>query len=115
MSVKSKLKMKIHKRDGFRCHYCGKKFIYSELHVDHMYPRSKDRRDKIENLVTACIKCNTTKSDSTPEEFLLRSYRKHKELQEKRDKSRTQLQYDKLSIQIEYFRNIIENLSSQPE
>ena len=51
-------------RDGFRCIYCGMSSIEdaTQLHVDHIVPRTHDGEDTAGNLVTACIRCNLEKS-----------------------------------------------------
>lgn len=57
----------VFERDGYICRYCG---IQVEApHCDHVYPRSRGGSDEIENLVTACPRCNISKNDRTPEEW----------------------------------------------
>lgn len=50
------------------CFYCGKKLTDSkrETHVDHFIPWSFVQSDHIWNLVLACNKCNSSKSDKLP-------------------------------------------------
>ena len=55
------------RRDNYTCSYCGKKG--GELHVDHIHPVSKGGLDELNNLTTACRKCNIQKKDKTLEEF----------------------------------------------
>lgn len=50
----------IFKRDGGKCQYCG---TSRELTIDHVIPRSKGGKSTWTNLVTACKKCNSKKSD----------------------------------------------------
>jgi 5-methylcytosine-specific restriction endonuclease McrA len=50
----------IYKRDGHKCQYCGST---RELTIDHIIPRSRGGQDTWENLVVACMPCNTRKSD----------------------------------------------------
>jgi hypothetical protein len=50
-------------RDGFRCVYCGGSPGRDNLEIDHLIPRSKGGSDDELNLVTACTKCNSGKSD----------------------------------------------------
>lgn len=50
----------IFKRDGGKCQYCG---TNKELTLDHVIPRSKGGKSTWTNLVTACKKCNSRKSD----------------------------------------------------
>lgn len=55
-------------RDGWRCQYCGARRETRELTFDHVLPRSRGGRACWENIVTACVPCNTHKADRTPEE-----------------------------------------------
>lgn len=51
-------------RDRFCCGYCGKRFPMRELTFDHVIPRSKGGRNTADNLLMACVKCNTMKGAS---------------------------------------------------
>jgi 5-methylcytosine-specific restriction endonuclease McrA len=53
-------------RDNYTCQYCGK--TSAKLSIDHVIPRSKGGKSTWENVVAACIECNTKKADKTPEE-----------------------------------------------
>lgn len=55
-------------RDGNRCQYCGKRFITSELSLDHVKPRSQGGDTSWENIVCCCVKCNVKKGGRTPEQ-----------------------------------------------
>ena len=55
-------------RDKQICQYCGKKFPSESLTLDHVMPRCQGGQSIWENLVCACIKCNTRKSGRTPEQ-----------------------------------------------
>jgi len=48
-------------RDKNRCQYCGKVFPRSQLNLDHVIPRSRGGTSCWENVVCACLKCNTRK------------------------------------------------------
>ena len=48
------------KRDSHTCQYCGSS---KRLTLDHVIPRSKGGQHSWDNVVTACEKCNSTKSD----------------------------------------------------
>ncbi|HYE15382.1 MAG TPA: HNH endonuclease, partial [Pyrinomonadaceae bacterium] len=61
-------RLRIFVRDRFRCQYCGRKLDASRLSLDHIQPRSREGRSVPENLVTACVECNTRKGSRTPEE-----------------------------------------------
>ena len=54
---------KILVRDNYTCQYCHKKLNQSQLHIDHIIPRSLGGSDHEKNLVVACVSCNLKKSD----------------------------------------------------
>lgn len=72
MSVPTRLRFEILKRDGFRCAYCGATPLTALLHVDHVVPASEGGPDLPENLVTACATCNLGKSNVPLEEQRLK-------------------------------------------
>lgn len=39
------------------------------LHCDHVHPKSKGGSDDLDNLVTACESCNTSKGDKLIHEW----------------------------------------------
>jgi hypothetical protein len=54
----------VHKRDGFRCRYCGldgsQAFAaWLSLSWDHLLPKGHAQRDNLDFIVTACLFCNT--------------------------------------------------------
>jgi 5-methylcytosine-specific restriction endonuclease McrA len=53
-------------RDHNQCQYCGKKFVMSELSLDHIVPRSQGGLANWENIVCACVSCNVRKGGRTP-------------------------------------------------
>ncbi|MGH9044244.1 MAG: HNH endonuclease [Acidimicrobiales bacterium] len=55
-------------RDGWRCRYCGEVLTTSNATLDHVIPRSLDGPNTVENLVAACLACNSIKSGRTYEE-----------------------------------------------
>lgn len=61
-------RLNIFRRDGGMCQYCGKKFPYSELTIDHVIPRSLGGKSTWENVVCCCVECNRKKGGKTPEE-----------------------------------------------
>jgi hypothetical protein len=63
MSVSTRIRFEVFKRDRFTCAYCGKHPPDVLLEVDHVIPRAAGGSDDIENLVTACWECNNGKSD----------------------------------------------------
>jgi 5-methylcytosine-specific restriction endonuclease McrA len=61
-------RLRIYMRDKFRCQYCGDKKSATELTLDHIMPRSRGGDNSPINVVTACIACNSRKSNRTPDE-----------------------------------------------
>lgn len=53
------------------CHWCGVRLTFDEATVDHRVPRAKGGTDASENLVIACVPCNTEKADKMPLEYAL--------------------------------------------
>lgn len=53
-------------RDQYRCQYCGKNYSEEKLNMDHVIPRADGGRTSWENIVTACIPCNTQKANRLP-------------------------------------------------
>lgn len=62
-------------RDRNRCQYCGKVFPRSRLNLDHVLPLSRGGVSSWENVVCACIECNSRKGNRTPREADLRLVR----------------------------------------
>ena len=65
------------KRDSNICQYCGRNS--QPMTIDHVIPKSYGGRDTWENLVCACMSCNSRKGNRTPEQAgmkLLRRPRK---------------------------------------
>jgi len=55
-----------------RCCYCGKRFLSSELNLEHILPRSRGGATDWNNVVTSCIPCNLKKGDLLPTEAGMR-------------------------------------------
>jgi hypothetical protein len=65
MAVSKKLRFEVFRRDNFACRYCGKSAQDGAiLEPDHVTPVSRGGRDAATNLVTACLECNSGKSDT---------------------------------------------------
>lgn len=56
------------RRDDRICLYCGSRFDRRNLSRDHVTPVSQGGADQWNNVVTACIRCNSHKAGRTPEE-----------------------------------------------
>jgi 5-methylcytosine-specific restriction endonuclease McrA len=52
------------------CFYCNNPLILNEIHIDHYIPLAKGGLHTISNLRVACKKCNLSKWDKMPKEFL---------------------------------------------
>lgn len=57
----------VFKRDNFTCQYCFQ--VDVRLACDHVIPYSRGGPTELSNLVTACVPCNSSKRDMTPEEW----------------------------------------------
>lgn len=62
-SISQKLRFEVFKRDKFTCQYCGKKAPDAILNADHVKPVAEGGTTDILNLITACVGCNSGKSD----------------------------------------------------
>ena len=60
-----RIRERILRRDGFICVYCHEQANT----VDHVQPISKGGTDEPDNLVAACGKCNSKKSNKLPHLF----------------------------------------------
>ena len=63
-------------RDNNQCQYCGKRFVTSELSLDHVTPRSQGGTSTWENIVCACVECNVRKGGRTPKQAGMHLIRK---------------------------------------
>jgi 5-methylcytosine-specific restriction endonuclease McrA len=54
-------RMNIFLRDAFCCQYCGGKFTTNELTFDHVVPKARGGKTEYNNIVSACVSCNTRK------------------------------------------------------
>jgi len=62
-------------RDEHRCQYCGDSKPLSQLSFDHVVPRSRGGETNWENVVAACVACNTRKGGRTPKEARMKLIR----------------------------------------
>jgi 5-methylcytosine-specific restriction endonuclease McrA len=70
--LSAKRKREIMVEDCFRCSYCGAPGDEASLVVDHIVSRSKGGGNEAHNLTTACVPCNSRKTDFDAAEFLRR-------------------------------------------
>lgn len=52
-------RLKIFERDSYKCHYCGKQLTRFSATLDHLQPVSQKGDNSYNNLVTACLHCNS--------------------------------------------------------
>ncbi len=64
------------KRDGYQCQYCGK--TTGPMTTDHVVPKDMGGKDVWENLVCACVECNTKKGNRTPAQAGMKLLKKPK-------------------------------------
>lgn len=72
-------RLNIFTRDGFKCQYCGDKFESEDLTFDHVKPVTQGGIKSWENIVTACVECNSQKAGRTPEQARMKLIRKPKQ------------------------------------
>ncbi len=60
-TLSPKLRFQVFSRDGYRCIYCGATGAEAALHIDHKVSVAEGGTDEIENLATACDRCNLGK------------------------------------------------------
>lgn len=71
MAVSKRLRYEVLRRDNYTCRYCGAFAPLAVLVVDHVTPRKHGGPDVLENLITACQDCNSGKSATMPETWLV--------------------------------------------
>lgn len=52
---------KVRSKTEFKCYWCDKKYPIVEMHIDHVVPLSACGVNRLDNLCTACKKCNLSK------------------------------------------------------
>lgn len=57
-----KLRLRVFKRDKYKCVYCGSK---KKITLDHVIPHSNGGKTELNNLVTCCNECNNKKGNRT--------------------------------------------------
>lgn len=66
-AIWAEIRERIFARDDYTCGYCSTRG--GRLECDHIIPHSRGGSDDDDNLVTACLPCNRSKRDRTPEEW----------------------------------------------
>jgi hypothetical protein len=60
--IRPEKRLAIYARDGHACVYCGSE---DHLTLDHVIPRELGGGHEAENLVTACLHCNSARRDTS--------------------------------------------------
>jgi hypothetical protein len=63
-------RLKIYRRDGYRCQYCGKALDRYSATLDHVRPVTAGGGHDFDNLVTVCRRCNASKNALPLGDFL---------------------------------------------
>ena len=63
-------RLKVFDRDDYQCRYCGKQLTQTSATLDHVIPVSSGGGNHLDNLVTACVSCNSHKQKHSPADFL---------------------------------------------
>jgi hypothetical protein len=87
--LSKKAKSEIMTGDFFKCSYCGQPGDNSTLTVDHIIPRAKGGDNSHGNLTTACLMCNSKKSDLEVNEFITKNFLESKISENLKSKIRT--------------------------
>lgn len=68
--IRQEKRLAIYMRDGMACMYCGLSIEEgAQLSLDHIEPRSRDGSNSESNLVTSCVKCNSSRGNRPVEDF----------------------------------------------
>ncbi len=64
-------RIKVYERDGYKCRYCGKQLTRFTCTLDHLTPVAAGGTNSLDNLVTACLGCNSRKHQRPLGDFLV--------------------------------------------
>lgn len=71
-NLETKVSWKVFKRDGYACRYCGNDDV--PLTIDHLVLWEEGGPSTVENLVSACKKCNRTRGNTPYADWLKHRY-----------------------------------------
>lgn len=63
-------RIKVYERDDYKCRYCGKQLTRFTCTLDHVTPVAAGGTNALDNLVTACLGCNSRKHQRPVGDFL---------------------------------------------
>ncbi len=64
-------RVKIYERDDYKCRYCSKLLTEYTVTLDHITPVTAGGGNGFENLITACLQCNSIKTSRRVGDFLI--------------------------------------------
>lgn len=64
-------RLKVYERDEYKCRYCGKQLTRFTCTLDHVTPVVAGGTNALDNLVTACLTCNSKKHQRPVGDFLI--------------------------------------------
>lgn len=63
-------RVKVYERDNYHCQYCEKQLTRFTATLDHVHPVAEGGDNSLNNLVTACLDCNSRKNARPLGDFL---------------------------------------------
>jgi len=69
-------RLKIFERDKYICHYCKKQLTRFSATLDHILPVSKGGDNSFDNLITACLQCNSQRTNNEVMDAIIRGKEK---------------------------------------
>ena len=63
-------RINVYERDGYKCRYCDKQLTRFTATLDHVKPVAEGGDNSFENLMTACLNCNSRKHKRPVGDFL---------------------------------------------
>jgi 5-methylcytosine-specific restriction endonuclease McrA len=63
-------RLKVYQRDHYKCRYCDKQLTRFTATLDHVKPVAEGGDNSFENLVIACLDCNSRKNKRPVGDFL---------------------------------------------
>ncbi len=67
-------RIKVFERDEYKCHYCKKQLTRFSATLDHIQPVSKGGDNSYDNLITACLLCNSQRGASPVMDHITRAH-----------------------------------------
>ncbi|MBW1759828.1 MAG: HNH endonuclease [Deltaproteobacteria bacterium] len=70
-------RIKVFGRDEYKCHYCGKQLTRFTATLDHIQPVSEGGDNSYDNLVTACLHCNSQRGSRPVMDIIVEKNSQH--------------------------------------